>query len=162
MGRALCVPCLWCAEFGPAMCANCGKSAHLLDPVSVSVTVERLLHRSKTELEGEDCSLSIVIGVMAVESYLTRLFLKLKGMDSVQTSNGGTGRRSIQEAVASQARLASCRKDLWQRPSTSSLRGMPSQLRYFLNSRIPRTLIQRNTSRTNFSTDATGSLTGAK
>jgi hypothetical protein len=63
------------------MCANCGKSALLRDPLSVSVTAERLLYRSEAELEGGDCSLSIVIGVMAVESYLTRLFLKLKGMD---------------------------------------------------------------------------------
>jgi hypothetical protein len=62
------------------------KSAHLIDPVSVSVTAERLLHRSKTEPEGEDYSLSIVIGVMAVESYLPRLFLKLKGMDSYATA----------------------------------------------------------------------------
>ena len=56
MRRALCVPCLWCAEFGPA------------------------------ELEGEDYSLSILIGVMAVESYLARRFLKLKGMDSYATA----------------------------------------------------------------------------
>ena len=53
-----------------------------MDPLSVSVTAERLLYRSKAELESGDYSLSIVIGVMAIESYLTRLFLKLKGMNN--------------------------------------------------------------------------------
>lgn len=57
-----------------------------MNPLSVSVTAERLLYRSKAELEGGDYSLSIVIAVMAVESYLTRLFLKLKGMDSYASS----------------------------------------------------------------------------
>jgi len=70
------------ADFGAAICTDCGKSAHLVDALSVSVTAERLLYRSKTELESGDYSLSIVTAVMAVESYLTRLFLKLKGMDS--------------------------------------------------------------------------------
>jgi hypothetical protein len=69
------------AEFGPARCSKCGLSAPLIDCLSVSVTAERLLRRSKAELDGGDYSLSIVIGVMAVESYLTRLFLKLKGME---------------------------------------------------------------------------------
>src|SRR5271165_5476050 len=70
------------ADFGAAICAKCGKSAHLMNPLSVSVTAERLLCRSKAELESEDYSLSIVIAVMAIESFLTRLFLKLRGMDS--------------------------------------------------------------------------------
>jgi hypothetical protein len=69
-------------EFGSAECSKCGKPAHLVNPLSVSVTAERLLHRSKAELEGGDFSLSILMGTIAVESYLTRLFLKLKGMDS--------------------------------------------------------------------------------
>jgi hypothetical protein len=70
------------AEFSTSNCPKCGKSAHLMDPLSVSVTAERLLYRSKAELDSGDYSLSIVISVMAVESYLTRLFLKLKGMES--------------------------------------------------------------------------------
>jgi hypothetical protein len=56
-----------------------------MDPLSVSVTTERLLYRSKAELERGDYSLSIVIGTMAVESFLTRLFFKVKGMDSYAT-----------------------------------------------------------------------------
>jgi hypothetical protein len=69
-------------EFGSATCSNCRKSTHLMNPLSVSLTAERLLYRSKAELESGDYSLSLVIAVMAIESYLTRLFLKLKGMDS--------------------------------------------------------------------------------
>jgi hypothetical protein len=70
------------AELGPATCGKCGRSAHAMDPLSVSVTAERLLYRSKAELECGDYSLSIVIAAMAIESFLTRLFLKLKGMDN--------------------------------------------------------------------------------
>lgn len=70
------------AKFGQAKCTHCPKTTYLIDPLSVSVTAERLVYRSKAELENGDYSLSVVIAVMAVESYLTRLFLKLKGMDS--------------------------------------------------------------------------------
>jgi len=70
------------AEFAPATCTNCSTAGHLSDPLSVSVTAERLLHRSKAELGSGDYSLSIMIAVMAVESFLTRLFLNLKGMSS--------------------------------------------------------------------------------
>jgi hypothetical protein len=70
------------AEFGRATCSRCGKSMYAIDPLSVSITAERLLYRSLSELEGGDYSLSIVIATMAVESYLTRLFLKLKGMQT--------------------------------------------------------------------------------
>jgi hypothetical protein len=74
------------ASFGQATCTNCGQHGQLIDPLSVSVTAERLLYRSKAELEKGNYSLSIVIGVMAIESYLTRLFLKFKGMDSDASS----------------------------------------------------------------------------
>lgn len=70
-----------------AVCPKCGSAAGLIDPLSVSVTAERLLYRSKAEFEGGDYSLSIVIATMAVESFLTRLFLKLKGMDSYATTS---------------------------------------------------------------------------
>ncbi|MFZ3212679.1 MAG: hypothetical protein WA188_14320 [Terriglobales bacterium] len=67
-------------------CPECGFSTDVIDPLSVSVTGERLLYRSKAELEDGDYSLSIMIGAIAVESFLTRLFLKLKGMDSYATT----------------------------------------------------------------------------
>lgn len=70
------------AEFGTGACESCGKTAHIMNPLSVSVTAERLLYRSKAELDSGDYSLAIVIAVMAIESFLTRLYLKLKGMES--------------------------------------------------------------------------------
>jgi hypothetical protein len=73
-------------NFGSATCTKCGTTGHLFDPLSVSVTAERLLYRSRVELENGDYSLSIVVAVIAIESYLTRLFLKLKGMDSYATT----------------------------------------------------------------------------
>jgi hypothetical protein len=73
-------------EFLPAQCTECGSAAFLTDPLSVSVTAERLLLRSAGELERGDYSLCVVTAVMAVESYLTRLFLKLKGLDSYATT----------------------------------------------------------------------------
>ena len=69
-------------DFKEATCSRCGSSASLIDPLSVSVTGERLLYRSKADLDGGDYSLSIVVGIMAVEAFLTGLFLKLKGMES--------------------------------------------------------------------------------
>ena len=73
-------------QFGPGECSMCKKTTYLIDPLSVSVTAERLLYRSKAELENGDYSLSIVIATIAVESYLTRLFLKLKGMENYATT----------------------------------------------------------------------------
>jgi len=73
-------------RFAPATCTKCAKPGSLIDPLSVSVTAERLLYRSKAELQSGDYSLSIVISVMAIESYLTRLFLKLKGMNNYATT----------------------------------------------------------------------------
>ena len=55
-------------DFGAAVCEKCGNSAHLVNPLSVSVTAERLLYRSKAELANEDYSLAIVIAVMAIAS----------------------------------------------------------------------------------------------
>jgi hypothetical protein len=66
-------------------CPSCGTSAHLIDPLSVSVVAERLLDRSKAELDGSDNTLAILLAAIAVETFLTRLFLKLKGMEHFAT-----------------------------------------------------------------------------
>jgi len=73
-------------QFGPGECSMCKGTTYLIDPLSVSVTAERLLYRSKAELQNGDYSLSIVIATIAVESFLTRLFLKLKGMENYETT----------------------------------------------------------------------------
>src|ERR1700689_1084773 len=63
-------------------CSECGAVIYQSDPLSVSVVAERLLYRSSAELNGGDYSSSIIIATMAVESFLTRLFFKVKGMDN--------------------------------------------------------------------------------
>jgi hypothetical protein len=70
------------APWPTVACTKCAIPANPLDNLSVSVTADRLIHRSKAELEEGDYSLSIVIGTMAVETFLTRMFLRLKHMDA--------------------------------------------------------------------------------
>jgi len=53
-----------------------------LDPLSISVIAERLLHRSQYEISEGDYTLSIICSAMAVESALTQVFLRWKGLDN--------------------------------------------------------------------------------
>lgn len=68
-------------DWPTVVCDKCGKAGGQIDPLSVSVIAERLLYRSLRELEVGEYTLSIVIGTMAVESFLTRLFFKIRGLD---------------------------------------------------------------------------------
>lgn len=74
------------AQWPTVVCTKCGIAGGQFNPLSVSITAERLLYRSKLELEGGDYTLSILIGTMAVESFLTKLFFRAKGMDSFATT----------------------------------------------------------------------------
>ena len=75
-------------NFKSVVCPACNVTIYPIEPLSVSPTAERLLIRSAAELKACDYSLAVVIGAMAVEAFLTRFFLKLKGMDSYAlTSN---------------------------------------------------------------------------
>jgi hypothetical protein len=67
--------------FDSGACEKCGRFAHLVDPLSVSVVAERILRRSKSELDRGDNTLTILLAAIAVETFLTRLFMKLKGME---------------------------------------------------------------------------------
>jgi len=69
------------ARFNPATCSDCGKSANLFDPLSVSPSAERLVYRSKYEFENGDYSISILASVMAVEYFLTAQHQKIKQME---------------------------------------------------------------------------------
>jgi len=69
------------SRFPSAECVSCGSSGHLIDPLSPSVVADRLIHRSKAELEGGDYSQAILLAAIAVETFLTQIFLKLKGME---------------------------------------------------------------------------------
>jgi hypothetical protein len=66
--------------FPDAKCHACANTGHLIDPLSQSVTADRLLRRSKDELNGGDYSQAILLAAIAVETFLTRIFLKLKDM----------------------------------------------------------------------------------
>jgi hypothetical protein len=68
-------------RFPPALCESCGRSGNLIDPLSPSVTADRLIYRSKAELEAGDYSVAILLAAIAVETFLTQIFLKLKGME---------------------------------------------------------------------------------
>jgi hypothetical protein len=66
------------ADYEPASCSGCGESANLTDPLSVSRSAERLLYRSLYEMEDGDFSISILLSAVAVEHYLTGLYVKEK------------------------------------------------------------------------------------
>jgi hypothetical protein len=60
---------------------------HIIDPLSISVVADRLLYRSKGEISNGDFTLSIICSAMAVESALTNVFQKWKGLE-IFKSNG--------------------------------------------------------------------------
>jgi HEPN domain-containing protein len=70
-------------DWSSIVCPICGNASGVIDPLSVSVTAERLLYRSETELEAGDYSLSILLSTIAVECFLPQMFIKLKEMKSL-------------------------------------------------------------------------------
>ena len=68
------------------ICSDCKDARVLIDPLSVSFIAERVLYRAKHELENGDYTLTVLLGAIAVESFITKLFLKLKRMDSLSSS----------------------------------------------------------------------------
>lgn len=67
--------------FPPATCPQCGQTIHIIDPLTISVVAERLLYRSQAELENGDFTMPIICSAMAIETALTRLFLKWKEIE---------------------------------------------------------------------------------
>ena len=67
-----------------AKCPGCQMIGILCQPLSISVVADKLLYRSKTEIDGEDYTLSIICSAIAVECALTQVFLKWKGIDSLK------------------------------------------------------------------------------
>lgn len=65
----------------PATCPKCGAQIHILDPLSVSVIADRLLYRSKHELDEGDYTLSIICSAIAVETAFTQVFIKWKSIE---------------------------------------------------------------------------------
>src|ERR1035437_1785372 len=71
-------------KFPLSICPKCNTPINIIDPLSISVVAERLLYRGKSEMEGGDCTLSIICSAMAVECFLTRAFLKWEGIESLR------------------------------------------------------------------------------
>ena len=65
----------------PATCPKCGAQIHLLDPLSVSVIADRLLYRSKHELDEGDYTLSIICSAIAVETAFTQAFINGRALN---------------------------------------------------------------------------------
>jgi hypothetical protein len=65
----------------PAHCPACGKTILILDPLSISVVADRLLFRSRSEVDSGDPTVSIICSAVAVEAALTQVFVKWKKMD---------------------------------------------------------------------------------
>lgn len=74
-------------QFPPATCPECQVQIHIIDPLSISVVADRLLYRSKGEISAGDYTLSIICSAMAVESALTSVYQKWKGLE-IFKSNG--------------------------------------------------------------------------
>jgi len=66
--------------FPPATC-TCGATIHVFDPLTISVVGERLLYRSQAELQSGDFTMPIICGAMAVETALTRVYLKWREIE---------------------------------------------------------------------------------
>jgi hypothetical protein len=65
----------------PVFCPTCRAAIFPIDPLSISVVAERLLIRSRTELDGGDPTLSIICSAIAVETALTQAFIKWKKIE---------------------------------------------------------------------------------
>ena len=92
-------------DWPAVVCPKCQTFCVPWEALSVSPTAERLLHRSKAELEDGDYSLSIVLGTFAVEAFLAGLFLKAKRIDvikarSIESYRTGFGRPTQEQEEA--------------------------------------------------------------
>ncbi len=79
--------------FPPATC-TCGATIHVIDPLTISIVGERLLYRSQAELESGDFTMPIICGAMAVETALTRVYLKWREIEH----GYGTATDAVREA----------------------------------------------------------------
>src|SRR5579863_7987442 len=84
-------------DFPVSVCPKCGCPGWILDPLSISVVADRLLYRSKAEMEEGDYTLSIICSAVAVECALTQVFLKWRGIESLK-SLGHLGTESERNA----------------------------------------------------------------
>lgn len=84
-------------RFPAATCPTCGNQINVMDPLSISIVAERLLHRSQAEAEGGDPTISIICSAMAIESALTQVFIKWKSIERLGT-DGDIGNEDQRES----------------------------------------------------------------
>jgi hypothetical protein len=70
-------------DFPVANCPHCEAPGYVVEQLTMSRGGDRLLHRSKAEMDAGDFTLSIICSAVAVECFLTRAFLKWKGVENI-------------------------------------------------------------------------------
>jgi hypothetical protein len=79
-------PATGTGEIAPATCPKCNESIHIFEHPSISLIAERLLYRSKHELNDGDSTLSIICSAIAIEAAFTQAFIKWKRIDHLRTN----------------------------------------------------------------------------
>jgi hypothetical protein len=62
-------------------CPQCGASISIMDPLTISLIADRLLIRVESEIEKADFTVAIILSAMAVETAVTQVFIKWKGIE---------------------------------------------------------------------------------
>ncbi len=86
------VPCRTCGavypvtgygekSFPQVFCPTCRVAIYCVDPLSISLVADRLLFRSRAEIDGGDPTVSIICSAVAVEAALTQVFVKWKKIE---------------------------------------------------------------------------------
>jgi len=65
----------------PAFCPTCRAAIFCIDPLSISIVADRLLFRSRAEIDGDEPTISIICSAIAVETALPQVFNKWKKID---------------------------------------------------------------------------------
>lgn len=67
-------------------CPNCGASIWFIEPLG-NVVGLRILDRAYSELQNGDYTLTIMLGAIAVECEMLRLFIKWRGLDQMRANH---------------------------------------------------------------------------
>jgi hypothetical protein len=68
-------------SFPAAFCPTCRAAIFCIDPLSISIVADRLLYRSRAEIDCNDPTVSIICSAIAVETALTQVSMKWKEID---------------------------------------------------------------------------------
>jgi HEPN domain-containing protein len=82
-GKEFSIACYAEEKLSTAKCPGCDTHGIAVEALSISPSAVRLLFRSKSEMENGDYTISIICSAIAVESFLTRAFLKWKGVENI-------------------------------------------------------------------------------